>query len=514
MANNKRIQILRGTKDAIEKHKQDDLLDGQLLYNKDTSELKIGQGKSIGESKGIGVSRLISDKANSDVSLLDDTVNVTGNIESTVNESNNDWVYYNFNSSFEDGSHIWTDGTNNYYWDYDTNYMYKWSGVKTWTKDHEVTFTGTTLNMWTDGVNTYYTNGGTSYKFITQGSAEHSWMGTTFVDLSPLSGNYIWNTTKKEDNKTNTYYSNGSDQYKFDIEHNTWVEQTWTGISTSDLNGSCVWTDGENYYCNKYKLEDEDSGKWVECDTGLKDSELSQAYNIWNANGETFYSNNYRQLKFDKTNKKFKSIEWQGNLMWPNGQNIWKEASGYQSIYHISSGKQYRLEPVNYNIGTSTNLWHIVNSEGVNTKELKANIIEGDLNGTTDFTNAKWKELKEGTELELDAVYQFSTYAKYSNYLETNFATENLIHFRRQVSDYHTSELFLSIFTTNTLSGSQIIRDYVIENLILTITSKGKVSVCKIQGKSFISITDDKTLNIHVSNIDPTEFNILYRKIR
>lgn len=90
MANNKRIQILRGTKDAIEKHKQDDLLDGQLLYNKDTSELKIGQGKSIGESKGIGVSRLISDKANSDVSLLDDTVNVTGNIESTVNESNND----------------------------------------------------------------------------------------------------------------------------------------------------------------------------------------------------------------------------------------------------------------------------------------------------------------------------------------------------------------------------------------------------------------------------------------
>ena len=46
MANNKRIQILRGTSENIEKNKEVELKDGQLIFNKNTHELKIGNGQN------------------------------------------------------------------------------------------------------------------------------------------------------------------------------------------------------------------------------------------------------------------------------------------------------------------------------------------------------------------------------------------------------------------------------------------------------------------------------------
>ena len=73
-------------------------------------------------------------------------------------------------------------------------------------------FSGT--NVWTDGTNTYYSNGNTQY--VLKGKA---WEKKTWNGFTKIYGNSIWT------DGTNIYYSN-----KYVLNGDTWEEKTWNGL--------------------------------------------------------------------------------------------------------------------------------------------------------------------------------------------------------------------------------------------------------------------------------------------
>ena len=89
MANNKRIQVLRGTNETIEAHKDDVLLKGQPLYNLDTKLLRVGDGEStIEENTGIGAQSLVDVAGDQYLEMLDSGLDCNTSLDMNNNRIN------------------------------------------------------------------------------------------------------------------------------------------------------------------------------------------------------------------------------------------------------------------------------------------------------------------------------------------------------------------------------------------------------------------------------------------
>jgi hypothetical protein len=113
---------------------------------------------------------------------------------------------------------------------------YKLEGT-TWSEiDRPAWGTFTSFNgnfVWTDGSNTYYSNNDSHFIFNGE-----TWEPTTWNGLNTFSGTDIWL------DGSNTYYSDGVDNYI--LNGDTWTKTTFSG--TTSLRGRDIWTDGACIY--------------------------------------------------------------------------------------------------------------------------------------------------------------------------------------------------------------------------------------------------------------------------
>lgn len=182
--------------------------------------------------------------------------------------------------------------------------------------------------------------------------ASNTWIDKTWsgIPTSSLYGSCIWTDGE------NTYCSySDSEQYVLDKTTGTWSRKTWNNLP-ANFDTRYIWTDGENIYfsngtTNQYVL-DKVTGTWsVKTWTGLTDF---YGLFIWTDGENTYYSGGVNQYVLDKATGTWSVKTWDGipsNLL--NGQYIWTDG---ENIYFSSGSYQYVLDKAT---GTwSTKTWN------------------------------------------------------------------------------------------------------------------------------------------------------------
>lgn len=140
------------------------------------------------------------------------------------------------NDFIQDGSNLWTDGTDYYYSKDGTSYEVEADIVsirlvdKTWNINVR-----SGLYVWNDDTDTYYSNGSAQYKLD-----NGSWVSVSWSGANPSMPQYIWKFG------SHIFYSYGEDQYSIDTSTHTLTPITWNGLSI--FNGTSVWNDGYDVY--------------------------------------------------------------------------------------------------------------------------------------------------------------------------------------------------------------------------------------------------------------------------
>jgi len=151
------------------------------------------------------------------------------------------------------GSTVWSSQGSVYCNDKDTHYVLNKQN-STWVSKSWGNYfpMGAGQDVWTDGENTYYSGGTHDSQYVLDPpypSTSYSWHDKTWNGFRDLLGRNIWVDGDE------IYYSKPavggntsislSDQYMFDKDTSKWVRKDWNIL----VDGSNVWTDGENIYC-------------------------------------------------------------------------------------------------------------------------------------------------------------------------------------------------------------------------------------------------------------------------
>ena len=140
-----------------------------------------------------------------------------------------------------------------------------------------------------------------------------NWAITSFYGLDSFYGSCIWTDGE------NYYYSNRSDQYLLDIETNTWSSIQW---NVDSIYGPYIWSDGENYY----------------------------------------YSNNSEQYVFSKETKTWTSITWNGLTNF-YGNDIWTDGENYYCVTR-KFNNDYTMTCLSYILNKETKTWTSITWNG------------------------------------------------------------------------------------------------------------------------------------------------------
>lgn len=172
------------------------------------------------------------------------------------------------------------------------------------------------------------------------------WELKTWSGLSSLNGSVVWT------DGNNIYYSLATSQYVLNKSTSTWEQKTWSGLN--NFNGAYVWTDGtEIYYdygTSRYVLNKSTSTWSVKSWSGL--TEFYGAY-VWSDGAEIYYSNGSDQYVLNKSTATWEQKTWSG-LSNFNGAYVWIDGT---EIYYSNSTDQYVL-----NKATST--WSVKSWSG------------------------------------------------------------------------------------------------------------------------------------------------------
>ena len=217
-------------------------------------------------------------------------------------------------------------------------------------------------NIWTDGTNTYYSSG-SSVQYVLNKQTK-SWEVKNWTNI-PYDGCNVWHDGE------HIYYSGGNIQYEFNRSTGDWEEKTWNvmpnqGVGVEGLVGEYIWTDGRDIYCSNVTTVDNETVYYHYIldranDTwspktwnygsipsqGLIATNNFTGYNIWNHNGNTYYSHNDDQYKLDVATSTWNpfpmrylygnSVEFEGHDVFHIGQrtfmSIFKTGSQYPGGY-------------------------------------------------------------------------------------------------------------------------------------------------------------------------------------
>lgn len=162
------------------------------------------------------------------------------------------------------------------------------------------------------------------------------WKPKEWTGLTSFDGYNIW--TDGED----IYYN----RYRLNRSASTWTEVRWTGIGT--LYGGYIWTDGEHIYYSdgttQKVLVDKSTSTWENKTwSGLTSFD---GHYIWTDGNDIYYSNNQTQYVLDKSTSTWVAKTWTGLTSF-DGYNIWTDG---EDIYYSRYG-------VNYVLNKNTNSW-------------------------------------------------------------------------------------------------------------------------------------------------------------
>ena len=147
----------------------------------------------------------------------------------------------------------------------------------------------------------------------------------TWNGFSEINGSYVWTDGE------NTYYSYGSTQYVLDVETSTWLEKTWNGLSS--LNGLRIWTDGINYYYSngtvQYVLDIATSTWFEKTWTGLTNF---NGTDVWTDGENIYYSSRSTQYVLDVETSTWSEKVWNG-FSSVFGSTIWTDGINYYYSY-------------------------------------------------------------------------------------------------------------------------------------------------------------------------------------
>ena len=159
----------------------------------------------------------------------------------------------------------------------------------------------------------------------------------TFNGYTQVNGSNVWT------DGDNIYYSLNANQYVFDKSTSTWNAKTWSGLTS--FFGNNVWTDGTNiYYSNttsQYILNKSTSTWNTKTWSGMTSF---YGNSIWTDGTDIYYSYDTTQRVLDKSTSTWSTKIWNGSYT-PDSANIWTDG---ENIY---GGSQYVLDK-------STSTWN------------------------------------------------------------------------------------------------------------------------------------------------------------
>lgn len=231
----------------------------------------------------------------------------------------------NFNPDY-----IWTDGTDIYYSDNNSQYVLD-KATSTWV---EKTWNGLTSFMgkqvWTDGTDMYYSVD--SFHFVLDKSTS-TWVDKTWKGFTGFVGSEIWT------DGTDVYSSRGSYQYVLDKSTSTWIKKTWNGLTS--FGASSIWTDGTNIYYSypgdTHCVLDKSTSTWTPITWNINIAGIK----IWTDGTDIYYSNDSEQYVLNKSTSTWIPKTWEGltnfsgNDIWTDGTNIYYNRKYYADEYYV-----------------------------------------------------------------------------------------------------------------------------------------------------------------------------------
>ena len=179
----------------------------------------------------------------------------------------------------------------------------------------------------------------------------NNWSPKTWNGFNQIDGSYIWT------DGDNIYYSDRIDQYVLNKITSTWTAKTWNiGIS-----GAGIWTDGTNIYhssANGQYVLNKSTGTWV----AKTWNGYTPTYGIyvWTDGSNIYYSNINRNAQYilDKSTDTWNTKTWNYNITW--GNYVWTDGNNiYYSYPYGNSDAQYVLnksnntwQPITWNISS------------------------------------------------------------------------------------------------------------------------------------------------------------------
>lgn len=234
--------------------------------------------------------------------------------------------------SYPNGSNIWTDGENIYFYDYvEMEHYVLNKATNTWsTKTWNETISNIAC-IWKDGDKVYYSEGTTHYEL---NKTAGTWSTKTWNGLSSFYGQFIWT------DGDNIYYSYSS-KYVLDKSTSTWSTKTWSGLTS--FRGDNIWTDGDNIYYSddsKQYILDKSTSTWsTKTWTGLT---YFYGSLVWTDGDNIYYSYDTDQYVLNKATSTWSAKTWSG-LSNFNSENIWTDGD---NIYYSDSTSQYVFDTV------------------------------------------------------------------------------------------------------------------------------------------------------------------------
>ena len=267
------------------------------------------------------------------------------------------------NSYYYNGSPIWGNGENYYLswgniqakFDFNEN---KFVGFG-W-KDMSVLSAYNTKHIFAFKDNMYYIASFGNRRFYILNKKEKRFDSLLESYLSSASDNYpqpdgIWT------DGDNLYYSYGysSSQYwhsVYDEENNEWKPMNWSNSGLPYFKGQNVWHNGDDTYCDGYKL-DKENKTWTQVYSNIFDG---TGRNIWTDGENLYYSYGSYQKVYNKTNDSWDNKTWNisnlyGMYIWSLGDNVYYSNNDTQYMLDKETGNWVAKTWKDININTNTN---------------------------------------------------------------------------------------------------------------------------------------------------------------
>ena len=158
-----------------------------------------------------------------------------------------------------------------------------------------------------------------------------TWMSKTWKGLTSLNGTNVWTDGE------NIYYSNNTTQYVLDKETSTWTVKTWNGLSS--FVGIDIWTDGENIYrdnTSSHKIIDIETSTWTtKTWNGLRQF---SGRNIWTDGENIYHDSGTNHYVLNKETSRWTTKTWNGlsnfyvDDIWTDGENIYYSYGSSQYV--------------------------------------------------------------------------------------------------------------------------------------------------------------------------------------